>query len=900
MKQRLARDLKTAIPACVVTFLLFLLCGRVYGIFPCGAKSIVWCDMEQQAVPLLMQLRELVKGGGSPVYSLLDAGGMEFYGIFFFFLSNPLSLLVLVTDLPADLLVNLLVFLKLALAAGTAAVWLRHRVEKLPGATAVLLAVMYGCSGYGLFYYQNLMWLDIMVMLPLLMMALRHLLYTEGKYRALPYFFCLCAMMVLCFYVCYMVVIFTILYVALSLRYTVPKQKKGEAARKFWGASIVAACVTAVIWIPCFVQVMHSARSDSTVSKLMHAWLVNNLQDKLLVLGCTGIVFAVLPMMLAGLQPMSEAKRDSRLLLLLVLPVLIDPINMMWHTGSYQAFPFRWAMIPILLLLTRAAEMLTGRGADEKPVEKHRMPPTLRLGLMLVAVILAACLTVRFGGEHLLSYVQTLWVSLPQFGIMLPFLLLCVCTYIMLLWYRRTRQISLRAATLFAAMLFCVEFAFHFHCYVGSAADEDKLFTQTVSAAHVLPEDNDDPLARVRMTKKYAHANMVGALGYPTLAHYTSMTREDFMHGVKRMGYSSYWMEVNSTGGTVLSDAVWHIKYLLGSGSDLPPWSRQIWADNRLKIGESSMVLPAALAVDTEPSAIAELPMGERAGVQRFLAENLLGTDDLLTDYPVTELQSVTLTQNPQGETVCTLDEDAEEGVISWSIFVKDAEALYFDLYSQTKTEIKTVRDDAVAVTVNGKTAEGHYPESSHNGFVYLGAFEGSYVTVRVKVHKSFTCESFGLFGIGTDRLAAAIAAADGCSVQYAGRTFTADYHADAPKTLIFSVAYDEGFTATVNGEKTDVSRVCDCMTAVRVPAGDNHVTLTYHVCGLREGLLLMLCGVLLAVLFLMLCRRPHAEKTLGEMSLRLTSVAYTGVLLAVYVLPVILWAAGVVQKIVG
>ncbi|MBP0987100.1 MAG: YfhO family protein, partial [Oscillospiraceae bacterium] len=144
--------------SCGITLALFAVMNALYGIFPCGTNSIVWCDMEQQAVPLLVQLKELVQSGESVWFSPLDAGGMHFYAVFCFFLCNPFSLLVLVTDLPADQLVTLIVFLKLALAAATASFWFRSRIQGCSAATAVLLGVMYGCSGYGLFYYQNLMW----------------------------------------------------------------------------------------------------------------------------------------------------------------------------------------------------------------------------------------------------------------------------------------------------------------------------------------------------------------------------------------------------------------------------------------------------------------------------------------------------------------------------------------------------------------------------------------------------------------------------------------------------------------------------------------------------------------------------------------------------------------------
>ena len=48
------------------------------------------------------------------------------------------------------------------------------------------------------------------------------------------------------------------------------------------------------------------------------------------------------------------------------------------------------------------------------------------------------------------------------------------------------------------------------------------------------------------MDKKYFDVNMVGALGYNSLSHYASFTNESYMFTMKKLGYSSYWMEVNS------------------------------------------------------------------------------------------------------------------------------------------------------------------------------------------------------------------------------------------------------------------------------------------------------------------------------------------------------------------
>ncbi len=896
MKQRLVRDAASALPACLITFLLFLLCSRVYGLFPCGGNSVVWCDMEQQAVPLLVQFKQLVQSGETITYSLLNAGGMQFYGIFFFFLSNPLSLLVLVCDTPADLLVNLLVFIKLALASGTAALWLRRRVPELANPMCILLAVMYGCSGYGLFYYQNLMWLDILLTFPLLMLTLRHLL---NKGSALPYCLMLSAVMILCFYLCYMIILFVIIYVALSLRFLYKDAKlRGTAARRFWTANLLAACMTAAVWLPCFLQVIRSARSGSVAEHLMQSWLFNHLQDKLGVLFCTTIVFAVIPVFLRRKAQTDLLHRDRRLFLLLLLAILLDPICMMWQTGSYQAFPLRFGMIPVLLLLTLTAEQFTEAArcpASESPQARSRKPVLSVIGI-LIAVLTADALLILLAKDKLLSYAQSLWLSPQSFLLLLIPVLLLFLGYTLLLRYHRTRSISLRGCTILAALLFCCEFAMNFHCYVGSAANDDALFAQSADMGELLPDNSGDAVARVRLTRKYTHANLVGALMRPTLAHYTSMTRSDFLHGVKRMGYSSYWMEVNSVGGTVLTDALWHVRYLVGVHGEFPEWTEQINADGSLAAAESHIVLPAAVAVDAAPAEIASLPDGKRADVQQFLGESLLNLHDFITEYPCTKQQNAALSEDENGNFLCTLDNPDQVGSLRFSMFVSGKQALYFDLYSQTETELQTDRDRAVSVAVNGKVLENQYPESSKNGLITLGVFENSYVTVLVKVQQDFTCESFGVFGMDLEQVAAAVAAADGTDLTYRNGTYTAEYHADSPKTLLFSVAYDEGFTASVNGKTVPVYRVCDCMTAVEVPAGSSAVVLRFHVSGLRTGCLIAAAGLLLAAFFGMFLRKrlsPNAMRRIGTISYALTQVAYGAVIAVIYCLPVILWAVG-------
>ena len=114
MKQKYIRALLPPL----VMLLIFSIFYTVCGIAPFGTKSIAWCDMEQQVIPLMLDLRHVLTGEDSIFYSAGNAGGMNMWGVYFFFVASPFSLLVcLVKESQMLTLMNLLVMWKLAVAA---------------------------------------------------------------------------------------------------------------------------------------------------------------------------------------------------------------------------------------------------------------------------------------------------------------------------------------------------------------------------------------------------------------------------------------------------------------------------------------------------------------------------------------------------------------------------------------------------------------------------------------------------------------------------------------------------------------------------------------------------------------------------------------------------------------
>ncbi len=78
----------------------------------------------------------------------------------------------------------------------------------------------------------------------------------------------------------------------------------------------------------------------------------------------------------------------------------------------------------------------------------------------------------------------------------------------------------------------------------------------------------------------------------------------------------------------------------------------------------------------------------------------------------------------------------------------------------------------------------------------------------------------------------------------------------DKPNLVFFSVPYDEGWSATVNGKEVEVERVNSGFVAVFAENGDNQITFTYTTPGLKLGLIttggaiILFAGYLICIYF--------------------------------------------------
>ena len=164
---------RAAVPALsfLIPGLVMLWAFAAMGMAPWGDKTVLISDMSTQYVEFFCALKN-----GDLFFSWSKALGTAYIGVFSYYVSSPLSLLTLFVPneaMPVGLL--FLIVLKVALSGLSFSLYAKRRFP-IPGTAVVFGAVCYALMSYNAVYAICVMWLDAVIWLPLILLALERIL----------------------------------------------------------------------------------------------------------------------------------------------------------------------------------------------------------------------------------------------------------------------------------------------------------------------------------------------------------------------------------------------------------------------------------------------------------------------------------------------------------------------------------------------------------------------------------------------------------------------------------------------------------------------------------------------------------------------------------------------------
>ena len=161
----------TMICSFMVPLLIYWLMFILRGTYPFGKGSVLVLDLNGQYVYFFEGLRDALHGDGSLLYSWARSLGGEFTGLYAYYLASPLSYLVYFFSHE-----HMIHLLKCGIAGCTLSYYLKKTQPQIKDLWIVLYSTLYALSGYVIAFGHNTMWMDALMLLPLVIYGVEQII----------------------------------------------------------------------------------------------------------------------------------------------------------------------------------------------------------------------------------------------------------------------------------------------------------------------------------------------------------------------------------------------------------------------------------------------------------------------------------------------------------------------------------------------------------------------------------------------------------------------------------------------------------------------------------------------------------------------------------------------------
>lgn len=899
------------IPPCCVT-LFFLYFFKQNDIYPFGNKTIAWCDMTQQGVPYWINFKQVLEGDQNLFLNMANASGMDGWSMLRSYFLYPFSYLALFVD-STDIMafVSLATVLKLAICCVTAMVFFRVCLKQLNPSIAVALSIMYSFCAYGAMYYQILNWPSAMYIMPLYFTGLYILL----KKHKIWLFSITIALIMRNFAFGFMAVIATVLFVGYYL--LVLKDDESLAKRNafdFIVGSVFGAVLSIPIWLPFFGAFFGSARGVNVESSLSASNLLTSRYTVYPLLMSTAVMFV------AAFAFKAERKKPAEKALyflfgMMLIAMFFEPINKMWHFGSYMSFPARYAYIVIFCGLALAGCLFTRNdGLVLKPsTTKNEKIRNIVMVVFSSVFVLCVCgVLYAYVSDYvsdnttaMSAYARTLWGDSTSYKHILLLFTLALIVYAVGYALLKKKLLTKQVFAMLLVLVALSEAYTAINVHIIPASNKMNM-TSYEKYADLTDRIDDSGFYRVKnaafLNTSYgsvSEANFPGTLGYNSMGHYSSLTSESYLYAAKAYGYNSVWMKVDTYGGTKFSDALFSVKYSINKTSAAV--GDTVYSNDKYCITENDCFFPLGIFTSASETDIAVEDFS-RIELQEYVYASITdGGNKLFTELaPIST--SNTLIKKDDG--VYNITKQSDGAYIEYAIDIKGTKTLYFDCFDDFSNGLSEDVYNSFTVYLNDKKVQSKYPVASQNGLLSLGTFTDETVTVRLSVLKDIQCRSFGLYAMDDDLLKNTLSGVSCADLTVNGNKIGGNYYAESAGTIFVSVPFDDGFKCTVNGKKVELTNCFGGFIGVPVSKGQNSIEMSYTPPTFYSSLIIwaVLLAITIAVVIIAKKRGLHSayealQGFVGEKAFAKTLniakacviIAFVAMIVLIYIYPMYL-----------
>lgn len=774
------------------------------GIYPFGDRSFLTADLYHQYMPFFRELLRKIGAGEGLDYSWNVGMGSNFLALYGYYLASPFHWLAF--WFPAEHLmefISYLVVIKVGLAGFCACLYFNGRVRR-EGASAVsysalLFSCFYALSGFMAAYNYNIMWLDCIVIAPIVLMGLERLVY-QGKIGLYVIALALCIYSN--FYISIMICIFLVLYFAFLF---LTEPYKLRMLWRFELGSLLAGGLAGILLVP---EVCALLATDFGEVAFPKTWKTYFSVLEILARHCMGIttekalehwpniycgcaVFLLVPLYVFHDEvPMKKRFGFMSLVGLFLLSFGINGLDFIWHGMNYpDSLPARQSFLYILVLLIMCHDCL---------VHFDKIPEKRILKVYLGAVTLLLVIQ-----KFLQSDDFHTWDWLMTLGFVTAY---AVCLY---LYRTKTGRKTRYALAMVGFVLVLSESAINMSLTSVGTIDRAAYFEHVEDYKRLY--DRYAKQEDFQRFEKYGRKTKNDAVlaGFPSASVFSSTLNSYVMDFYTKMGMQHSKVYYCYDGATAFSSALLNVGYLLSESYGLESeLYKRIDLENGICLYEANYKLPFGYVA---PMGF-DLPNGLKyngVSIQNEMMEQL-GIDGIL-------LQKVKA--NDEGDNV---------------LFTPSQDGIYYGMLTDSgTTKIKMTGEDI---------EEASFKDLKKDCLIYLGKLkEGSTITLSNADKEDKTPNvSVAVYRLNVEVLEQAIELLGKehlTQVKLDNTDISGHLQLERGGRLILTVPYEKGWKVTVNGVEREPQKFGNAFLALDLDAGTYDVALHYVPYGKGEGI---------------------------------------------------------------
>lgn len=855
-----------------------------YSLIPFGDVTILRMDLYHQYGPLFAELYDRVTEFKSFFYSWNTGLGSSFLGNFYNYLCSPISIVMLIfrhENMPEA--IATMILLQAALSSASFCYYLKKsHGEHSPVSAA--FGVLYSFCGFFIAYYWNLMWLDAMVLFPLMVLGIEKII---NERKPALYIFSLAMLLLTSYYMGFMACIFAVLYflVYYFSRYNISDTTKalcvytdadGDEYVKlkdkiryssfisdgftFALSSIAGAALVAFALVPVYFILQSCSATSGTWPEEIKSYfdifdfIANHLASVTPTIRSSGT--DVLPNVYCGIGtiilvplylfckriPIREKIANILLLGLLYFSFNLNVLNYIWHAFHFpNDLPYRFSFMYSFVLLTLGYKAF-------KHITEFSGKEILGAG---IAVLSGIIIIQKIGSKNVTE--TTVIVSL-----------LFVVLYTLIFYLFSTKKYQ--ASAMAVLMLCCV-------CAESISANTDNYSMDRTKSEYAgdykefrevkdaLDELEGDDTYRMELTSLRARMDPAW-YNYNGASTFSSMAYEKLSNLQEQLGlFGNYINSYTYNAQTPVYNSMMSLKYIVDNNEYNPPLNTNLYehvvSSGKFNAYRNKYYLPIAYCVDSG----IELWSYDSANpfdVQNDYFYQATGIEDVFTPLEISDSYFYNI-----DPIIIGLD----SGYMNYYKTQSDESGtISFTLTPQTTQNVYLFIESSGVEYVTVSIGYNQYSYNTSREYIYdIGECDaGTPITVEMTVKDTSNSASLNFFAYGLDmdkfesgykKLSSGAMSVE----SFTDTKITGTVNAAEDCVLYTSIPYDKGWSVTVDGKKVDendIIAIGDALLGIKVSKGKHTVEFSFTPRGLVIGSLISVCTALILIAIAVLIRK--------------------------------------------